>query len=176
MPFVAGAVIVRHEGAEVWRLEATLSYQGESDLFTVPAGFTTDFASVPRPVIWLIPKYGDYAPAAILHDYLCANPDLLCRRDADGLFRRTLREVGVSLVRRWMMWAAVRAGSRLEGISPKFLAVWLCIATLSFGFLAIPVMAVTTALALYWMLESIGYLLERPTNSEANRPSTDVST
>jgi len=37
---------------------------------TVPAGFDTDYASIPR-IFWPIyPPDGEYAPAAILHDFL----------------------------------------------------------------------------------------------------------
>jgi hypothetical protein len=38
--------------------------------FTVPSGFTTDFASVPR-VFWFgIPRWGKYGYASIVHDWL----------------------------------------------------------------------------------------------------------
>ena len=33
--------------------------------------FATDLASVPRFLTWLIPRYGQYTRAAIIHDYLC---------------------------------------------------------------------------------------------------------
>lgn len=50
-------------------------YLGESEAtatarYSVPLGFITDLASVPR-VLWaLLPPHGRYAKAAILHDYL----------------------------------------------------------------------------------------------------------
>jgi len=37
----------------------------------IPAGFVTNFASVPR-ILWpILPPRGKYAPATIEHDYLC---------------------------------------------------------------------------------------------------------
>lgn len=40
----------------------------------VPIGYLTDGASVPR-VFWsLIPPWGAYGQAAVLHDWLCENP------------------------------------------------------------------------------------------------------
>lgn len=44
--------------------------------FKIPKGFVTDFASVPR-VFWaLLPPWGKYGKAAILHDYLYRNKPL----------------------------------------------------------------------------------------------------
>lgn len=37
---------------------------------TVPKGFVTDLASIPRPFWSLMPRDGSYADAAVLHDYL----------------------------------------------------------------------------------------------------------
>lgn len=38
--------------------------------FKIPAGFITDFASVPKPLQILISKTGKHGKAAVLHDYL----------------------------------------------------------------------------------------------------------
>lgn len=44
----------------------------DSNLYvTVPRGFLTDGASVPRLFWKLIPPWGGYGQAAVLHDYLC---------------------------------------------------------------------------------------------------------
>ncbi|WP_458688429.1 DUF1353 domain-containing protein [Nocardia tengchongensis] len=58
---------------------------------------------------------GAYTRAAIVHDYLCGHAPV-DRSDADGIFRRMLRECGVSAPQRWMMWAAVRFGGRMSGV------------------------------------------------------------
>src|SRR4051794_29917086 len=72
MPFI-GDVVVRElpagEGSR-WQLVEPLGYQGREQMFTVEAGFTTDFASVPQALTWLVPRYGRYTKAAILHDFL----------------------------------------------------------------------------------------------------------
>lgn len=70
MPFVDGDVVVKQLTGSTWELQQTVAYQGRTDLLKVPAGFVTDFASVPRVFVWLLPRYGDYTWAAILHDYL----------------------------------------------------------------------------------------------------------
>lgn len=52
---------------------------------TIPQGFITDLASVPRIVWWLIPPYGTYTINAIIHDYVYKHK-LLPRRQADTVF------------------------------------------------------------------------------------------
>jgi hypothetical protein len=42
-----------------------------NEVYPIPAGEETDFASVPSPFVWFIPRYGRYTKAAILHDGLC---------------------------------------------------------------------------------------------------------
>lgn len=37
--------------------------------YIVPAGFVTDFASIPRPFWWLLPKWARYGNAAVIHDF-----------------------------------------------------------------------------------------------------------
>lgn len=39
----------------------------------VPAGFVTDFASIPRPLKWLFPDSINYGRAALVHDQLYAD-------------------------------------------------------------------------------------------------------
>lgn len=76
---------------------------------TVPSGFGTDLVSVPNIFAWFIPRAGRYARAAVLHDYLWAQG--YDRRVADRQFRLAMQTAEVSLLRRWIMWAAVRMNS-----------------------------------------------------------------
>jgi uncharacterized membrane protein (DUF2068 family) len=110
---------IRAVGPTTWSLLAPLIWTGtKGDTFVVPVGYTTDFASVPRFLHWLVLPYGPYTRAAVLHDYLITdrinNPDPTLRvasRDVDGIFRRVMEELGVSWAKRWTMWAAVRAAA-----------------------------------------------------------------
>jgi Asp-tRNA(Asn)/Glu-tRNA(Gln) amidotransferase A subunit family amidase len=79
----------------------------------VPAGFVTDFASVPWGFWNLEPPLGDAGKAAVVHDYLYATRGLqgrFSRAQADGIFREALRALGVPLCKRALLWAAVRLG------------------------------------------------------------------
>ncbi|MBF6213169.1 DUF1353 domain-containing protein [Nocardia puris] len=168
MAFVGGGPIVEELDAQFWRLTEPLVYRGAVDEFTVPAGFRTDFASVPRALVWLIPRIGAYTRAAILHDYLLQSK-VVSTVDADGLFRRCLRELGVSFARRWMMWAGVRVANRLAGTTAREFALFLLIAVPSVVFLAVPVIVVTLFLWLFWAVElvfwAVGKVLGRTTEA-----------
>lgn len=95
-----------------WRLVEPLEYvpPGDGRPIEVPAGFETDFASVPRVFVWLLPRYGHWTPAAVLHDHLwaLAREGGVDKVEADDVFRRAMLELDVPFLRRWIMWAAVR--------------------------------------------------------------------
>jgi Protein of unknown function (DUF1353) len=125
VPFVPGTLTVRRVGPFTWALVDDLVYQGRRQRFVVPAGFRTDFASVPRPVTWLVPRFGAYTLAAILHDWLVTEglrTGVVTPNEADGIFRRVMREAGVPVLRRWLMWAGVRWGALTD---PRRRAGWL---------------------------------------------------
>jgi hypothetical protein len=157
MPFVDGEVLLEQVGASSWHLREPIEYRGASQPFTVPAEFRTDLASVPRPLVWLLPRYGAYTRSAILHDFLCRHPELLSRADADGIFRRSMRELGVPFLRRWLMWAAVRAGSLLRGATARDLLVWLLIAVPGLAFVLLPGLLVLVWMGLFWLLELVTF-------------------
>ncbi len=111
MPFASFVAVV--EDGDHWRLLKPLVYQGARDTFVVPAGFRTDFASVPQALTWLVPRTGKHNRAAVLHDWLTRQPDV-SRKDADGIFLRVLRELGVPPRRRRLMFLGVRIGAHVR--------------------------------------------------------------
>lgn len=173
MPFDSDSVTVRRRDDDRWTLEHALTYRGRRDTFIVPAGYVTDFASVPRPVVWLIPRFGRYTLAAILHDYLCeelARPlprieevtgptTVIGPRDVDGLFRRVMRELDVPPLRRWLMWCGVRWGALAN---PRRRAGWSADAlpVLGLSLVALPIVVpaallIVIGLAVYSVLEFV---------------------
>lgn len=128
MPFL-GTPMLRQYNARTWQLVSTLDYEGESQTFTIPRGYITDFASVPRALMFLVPPYGAYTRAAILHDWLITDElskdaPSVTSREVDGLFRRVMREEGVNFTLRWIMWSAVRAAAPFSPDRRKGLGLW----------------------------------------------------
>ena len=170
MPFIDGDVVVKELGADNWELIKPLTYKGKDQTFTVPAGFRTDFASIPPALAWLGSRYGVYSKAAILHDYLWVSKGI-SRSDVDGIFRRTMRELGVSFLRRWLMWAAVRTSGKLKDADLNEVLIWLLVAIPSIIFLAFPAIIVTLWLAMFWVLEYVVFGALKPfSRKKVNRP------
>lgn len=156
MPFLDEDVVVRQSGEDEFELVQPLRYQTGDLVITIPAGSRTDFASVPRPFVWLLPRYGVYTRAAILHDYLNAS-DQMSSAQGDRLFVHALAELGTPLIRRWMMWAAVRLGAGLRGSGPLEILGILLIAIFSLAFLAIPASIILIWLVLFYLIELIAW-------------------
>lgn len=108
MPFLTELKITEDASGD-WKLLEDLVYQGNDDIFTIPAGFITDLASIPPIFKPFFPVYGKYTKAAVMHDCHYIEQHI-SRKDADGIFRRTMRESTVGKIRRYLMWFAVRIG------------------------------------------------------------------
>ncbi len=123
MTFLSPIQVARFAGdTGDWTLTEDLVYRGNRDTFRVPKGFKTDFASIPRIFQALVPKNGSHDAAAIIHDYLyrvqplvqgqkpLRNMRTVTRREADGIFRRIMKESGTNPIRYNLMYLGVRLG------------------------------------------------------------------
>jgi hypothetical protein len=72
----------------------------------VPAGFVTDFASVPRSLWSLYPPWGSYGLAAILHDFLYWS-QTYPRSYADNILRQAMNSSHVDSVTTQAIYEAV---------------------------------------------------------------------
>ena len=158
------SVDVRALDEKNWKLLQTFEYRGARRTFVIEAGVTTDFASVPRPFVWLIPPYGLYTRAAVLHDVLCdqgVERDV-SRRDADGIFRQALRILGVPFLQRWLMWVGVRLGAlqkqrdREGWLKDAWLVVPIVLAIAPL--LVPPALVILAVLVIWKVLEQIVWL------------------
>ena len=75
----------------------------------IPEGFKTDLASVPR-IFWsIIPPFGRYTDASVLHDFLYRTQPDWCSKDrADEIFLNYMKKSGVPTWKRTVMYTAVR--------------------------------------------------------------------
>jgi hypothetical protein len=100
-------------GRAVFRLAAPLTltscHQAPGLTVTVPAGFETDFATVPRAFWPCFNPAGPWRAAAIVHDYLYTRQARCDRFLADVIFRAAMHALRVPAPRRLAMYYAVRA-------------------------------------------------------------------
>lgn len=101
-----------------WVLRKQFSYdvgeEGSGETIVVPAGFITDFASIPRAFWAILPKWGKYGNAAVVHDYLyCTQPEQYCRRRADEIFLEAMLVLNVGKCTAKTMYYAVRWFGRI---------------------------------------------------------------
>lgn len=76
-------------------------------IIEAPQGFETDFASVPRFFWRVLPPWGRYSPAAVIHDHLYSTGKV-SRADADRAFLTLMQRLGVPAWKRTVMYWAVR--------------------------------------------------------------------
>lgn len=127
-PFFPSSLKIEQIGWKVerphWRLITPLFYWSVllgDNLITVPIGFLTDLASVPRlPFTWFLAG-GRVPRPAVIHDYLYQKRGFdtssgfipVTRQQADAVFFEAMKADpidGSNFATRWMIWGAVRLG------------------------------------------------------------------
>ncbi len=96
-----------------------LGEEGSGDVISVSPGFETDFASIPRVLWWLLPKWGKYGNAAVIHDYLYSGGSLMAkgtalvsmdRKLADYILLEAMEVMNTPRWQKYLIYAGVRAG------------------------------------------------------------------
>ena len=100
-------IVVEYLHGRHWQLHKDLTCNTSMGIIVIPAGTTTDFASIPRTFWSIFPPFGRYIRAAILHDY-CYQNGLFSRKIADRLFFEEMMKDGVAQWKSILMWKAVR--------------------------------------------------------------------
>lgn len=110
---------VEEMDAKTWRLLKPLIYHSEllNETITVPSGYVTDFASIPRlPIIYWL--FGDTArKPAVIHDFLYQTHGCDNRHEADRVFYEGMGAIEMPKWRRWDMYLGVRLGGLTSWLS-----------------------------------------------------------
>jgi hypothetical protein len=99
------------ENGDIFKLRRSMTYCIGEKSITVPKGFESDGASVPRFLWWLISPNIDKRTlaAAILHDYLYRiQPEGWTRKQADAVFYGICRSDGLQLDQSILAWLGLR--------------------------------------------------------------------
>lgn len=112
----------------LWELLETFEYElgakGSGNRVVCPAGERTDFASIPR-ILWsILPPWGKYGKAAVIHDHLCVFkcyhdvnnfPVYVTRAQGDAIFLEAMEVLNVPPFVRNTMYKFVRAYAIIKG-------------------------------------------------------------
>src|SRR5215207_3681703 len=133
MSAFTGALTITHLDTDwrLWRIETPLIYEvgekGPGRAIVVPSGFITDGASVPRFLWGMLPAWGKYSRAAVVHDYLLEclvrrdpHAEALNRRAADLIFYEAAAVSGTGCLMRWFLYAGVYIGRQNALIKGRF--------------------------------------------------------
>jgi len=103
------------DGQRIIELNQPLIYYSDhlGRSVSVPKGFRSDGASVPRALWWIYHPFGRYLKAAVVHDWYCVTQSI-SYTDAAIVFREAMAVCGVNKWRRQKMYWAVKL------FGPKF--------------------------------------------------------
>lgn len=96
-------------------LQLTHRFEYHCELFggvviKVPRFFITDGASIPKPFWSFLSPFGEYFPAAVVHDFLYSKKNTkFDRKQSDKIFLQAMKDKGVILPKRILIWSAVRS-------------------------------------------------------------------
>lgn len=101
-------------GTNTFKLETELIYDylpfGKitSRRLVVPAGFITDFASIPRAIwAYLAPSDPVIRDAAVIHDYLYSTK-MFTRKECDEILFEAMLELGARRTQAYIVYLSVR--------------------------------------------------------------------
>ena len=97
-------------GNKLWKLTLDFVVGYNNVVLSVPKGFITNGASVPRMFWWLCaPMAGPFGEAAVIHDYMYSKQShCIDRKAADRVLRDIGRENGANIIRANLVYSAVR--------------------------------------------------------------------
>ena len=110
--FTEPLVVTPRPDGKTWVILSDFGYEvgevGSGNVINVPIGFHTDFASIPRLLWVILPRWGKYGNGAVIHDWLYWDQ----KRDRDEADNILLEAMGVLEVSPWQKY-------------PIYWAVWI---------------------------------------------------
>ena len=112
------------DGRALFQLEDDYHYQlGPGSVITVPAGYVTNFGTIPQFMGWFV-QPAQLREAAIVHDWMCNEKFTddetpifsgYSRWMADAVLYEAMARIGFRWFKRAMVFAAVRAAAIVSG-------------------------------------------------------------
>ncbi len=120
---------------DVWVVRKSFRYyigaENSNQWVDIPMGFLTDGASVPRLFWNLIPPWGKYGQATVVHDYLCEHGQIvqndktvqITRKQTDKIFKEAMQVLDVP---KWKVWTMTTAVNLYRKATRKVKPVLTC--------------------------------------------------
>jgi hypothetical protein len=109
--FTESLVVTPLDDGRTWIILNDSGYEigeeGSGDIINVPIGTYTDFASIPRPLWAIFPRWGKYGNAAVIHDWNYWDQSR-SRKEADDIFLEGMEVLKVPNWKRRAIYYAVR--------------------------------------------------------------------
>jgi hypothetical protein len=109
--FTESLVVTPLADGKTWIILNEFGYEigeeGSGNIINVPIGTYTDFASIPRPLWAVFPRWGKYGNAAVIHDWMYWNQSR-SRKEADDIFLEGMEVLEVPNWKRNTIYRAVR--------------------------------------------------------------------
>ena len=109
--FTDALVVTPLADGSTWVIVRAFGYdvgsEGSGDHIEVAIGFQTDFATIPRPFWVILPKWGRYGNASVIHDWLYWT-QTRPRRQADAILLEAMGVLAVSAPVKYVLYGAVR--------------------------------------------------------------------
>lgn len=101
------------------RLDRALVYEIDGEIITVPAGFVTDYSSIPSMFSWLV-RWDRVDCAGVVHDWLYQS-GTMPRRKADKIWRKVAQygKHSANPAQAWTGWAGLRLGGWVAWIKHR---------------------------------------------------------
>lgn len=101
-----GELVGSNKWSNIQPFEYHVGTYPSDEIITIPIGFVTDFASIPRLFWPIISPIDIHAKASIVHDY-CYYKGKYSKRESDLIFKEGLEVLEVSLLKRMVMYYSV---------------------------------------------------------------------
>ena len=110
--FTESLVVTPLADGKTWIILNDFGYEigeeGSGNIINVPIGTYTDFASIPRPLWAVLPRWGKYGNAAVIHDWMYWDQSR-SRKEADDIFLEGMDVLEVPELKRRAIYYAVRS-------------------------------------------------------------------
>jgi len=123
--FTTPLIVSPQSNGRDWKLYRAFSYHigtkyGKNKI-TVPPGFLTDFASIPKFLFWLLPWWAKFNKAPVLHDYLYQTKRIMhrpiTRKQVDDVFLE-------AMLIEWRHHRSRYFLARLEWLAVRIFGLW----------------------------------------------------